>query len=1154
VKRFGVVVVTALAVLLGAAAGASAAPYTADKAVKINVMGEWAHPDDDTSIIGPCGVWHQRYDVRCGIIMVTRGEGGGNATGTEIGPELGLRRENEDRVAHYRSGTIDIFNIDSVDFFYNTSAPLTQFFWGNETLRRITRIIRMTQPDIYIGFTPSLNAGHGNHQQAGRYIWEGVKAAADPSMFPEQLTGPDGLSTWQVKKVFSGGSTAGTGGATNQADCTTGWLPNATNMDTVAGVWTGYDSPYLWPAGNVQGRPAGTPKIWAQVHSEGASAYPTQSRVMNKGTSMPGCSRFGMTDSFVPFQPNANADGTANANAGKDDAILYGAVKADPGGLPLGTLQYLSFSRFFNTPGTPFNVTVNLKAGGGALAAGNVALTLPADWTADAASKPVAAIADGTSNTIQFTVTPPDDAAVDTMYKLAARYTVGTATGYTDDTVRLVSPVEGRLQRFGKWLEYDNWLNDTAPAALRIGRSAALATIPMGESVDLPINVHNWSDVAQSGTVSLTLPANFTATQTSKPYGPLAPGADATVTFTVTNTDTTIPSPQTANITATTTNSTRGPGTETIGMSILPKTTIAQAPATPVLDGVDSPGEYAGSLIDIGRIWEGGGNCPAAGYGTDCGTSGAVGGPTSTYARAAWRDDALYFYIRIRDDYQSYAVKPAECVAHWLADSVEILIDPRGRASDNAMDTANTFKLGIFPFTNDPTNANGNGVNGPCWARDADNFQGFSTGPLSVGNAPGVEVYSSAQWVGSNETTVDHAYAGGGYTLEVKLPMANFPMAVDPQRMGLNITPYDNDNTAAAGTTTLRHIDNSARLAWSTFGSVQSDPYRWGRATLPGYTPPADRPTTPRTPTLEDPLDSADSPQTIAQSARNGVPISGREPAPANRGITIAGANLGGGTVNLDLTAAGPGRAHVFLYGVDPQDGNKSYTRVWNTSCDPATDPAPDYGLSACAAADGTTPPWAPDMMGGILASQVVNIPAAGARRVSLPLSAAALARIGKGASVLVSFTTPQDEVQAFDVPITSVSGGVGGTVPATLSLTLGTPASFGAFTPGVARDYFASMSANVISTAGDAALSVMDPSSNHTGKLVNGSFALAQTLQTGVGGTYGPIPRTIRTWDAPVSNDAVTIGFKQSIGANEPLRTGTYSNTRPFTLTTPHP
>ena len=124
--------------------------------------------------------------------MVTRGEGGGNAVGTEIGPALGLRRENEDRVAHYRSGTVDIFNLDRVDFFYNTNAPLTQFFWGqDETLRRVTRIIRMTQPEIYIGFTPTLNAGHGNHQQAGRYIWEGLKAAADPNMFPEQLEGPE---------------------------------------------------------------------------------------------------------------------------------------------------------------------------------------------------------------------------------------------------------------------------------------------------------------------------------------------------------------------------------------------------------------------------------------------------------------------------------------------------------------------------------------------------------------------------------------------------------------------------------------------------------------------------------------------------------------------------------------------------------------------------------------------------------------------------------------------------------------------------------------------------------------------------------------------------------------------------------------------------
>ena len=200
---------------------------------------------------------------------------------------------------------------------------------------------------------------------------------------------------------------------------------------------------------------------------------------------------------------------------------------------------------------------------------------------------------------------------------------------------------------------------------------------------------------------------------------------------------------------------------------------------------------------------------------------------------------------------------PTECVAHWLADSTEILIDPRGNASANGFDTGYTFKLGVFPFTNDPTNFNGNGVNGPCWERDADNHQGYATGPLAATvdaapNAPGVQVVSTATWVGSNSTTVDHGYGpNGGYNLEVKIPLADLPSAVgptsapptgsaatntiDPQHMALNITPYDEDNTAAAGTTTLRHIDQSTRLGWSNdTGGVQADPFRWGHVVHPG--------------------------------------------------------------------------------------------------------------------------------------------------------------------------------------------------------------------------------------------------------------------------------------------------------------------------------
>ncbi|WP_433009843.1 sugar-binding protein [Kribbella sp. CA-294648] len=965
-------------------AAAASTPYVADRATKIDVMGEWAHPDDDTSIIGPCGVWHQKYGIKCGIIMVTRGEGGGNSAGNELGPELGLRRENEDRVAHYRSGTIDIFNLDRVDFFYNQSAPLTQYFWDEEeTLRRVTRVIRTTQPEIYIGFTPTLNAGHGNHQQAGRLIWEGVLAAADPTKFPEQLQGKNALSTWQVKKVFSGGSTAGTGGTTTSPNCTTGFVPSG--LDTVAGVWTGYDSPYKWPAGNLQGKPAGSAKIWQQVADEGRAAYPTQSRVMYKGDSAPACPRFAMTQSFVPFQPNTSPQ------AGLDDAILFGATKPDPGGLPKGTLEYLTFSRFFNVAGEPFQATLHLK---GKLNPGKVELTVPPGWTTDG-PKLVGKV-DG-SKEVTFTVTPSPTATVNQNFKISALFTSGTKTGYTDNVVRIVPPIEGRFQRWGNWQEYDEWLAGTAPQAARLGRSAAVQSMPVGSTIALPVVVHNWSSRPQSGTVGLTLPANFTADATTKPYDALQPGAETTVTFQLTNTDTTLPATQNVQIPIVT-----GSSSETLTLSLVPSTAIAKASATPVVDGSATPGEYDGPTLDLGRIWQGASGCTGV---DDCGVSSTGEGST---AKVTWSDDALYFFVHVRDDYQSYAVTPEECVGHWQADSVEILLDPRGTASQVLKDTANTFKLGIFPFTNDPANRNGNGVNGPCWERDADNHQGYSTGPLSIGNAPGVQVASTAQWVGSNETTTPHAYAGGGYDLEVKIPLAALPAAVDPAKLGLNITPYDNDDTSAAGTTTLRHIDMSTRLGWSALGSVQSDPYRWGQASLTGYTPPADRPTTPAPPNVSNPnLNGALSPQTIAQSARNGVPISGRVPTSE---LKVLYAGLGRTSVELYTYAGTPGTARLFLWS-----GLIGAIPVYTTSCSPAADPPPSYGLTPCAVTDGGYPPWSPDMSGHVVkqASQQLTT---GVKRISIPLTPAQRARLAEDGRLLISFETPQDQVQAFDV------------------------------------------------------------------------------------------------------------------------------------------
>jgi hypothetical protein len=123
---------------------------------------------------------------------------------------------------------------------------------------------------------------------------------------------------------------------------------------------------------------------------------------------------------------------------------------------------------------------------------------------------------------------------------------------------------------------------------------------------------------------------------------------------------------------------------------------------------------------------------------------------------------------------------------------------------------------------------------------------------------------------------------------------------------------------------------------------------------------------------------------------------------------------------------------------------------------------------------------------------------------------------------------------------MTETPGGVGGTVPATLSLSLGPAASFGMFTPGLAKDYTATTPATVTSTAGDATLTVSDP-----GHLTNGAFSLPSPLT---------VTMTPSSWSAPVSNGAVAIAFAQHIGATDALRTGSYSRTLTFTLSTTTP
>ncbi|HWK29883.1 MAG TPA: hypothetical protein VNS09_25165 [Solirubrobacter sp.] len=151
---------------------------------------------------------------------------------------------------------------------------------------------------------------------------------------------------------------------------------------------------------------------------------------------------------------------------------------------------------------------------------------------------------------------------------------------------------------------------------------------------------------------------------------------------------------------------------------------------------------------------------------------------------------------------------------------------------------------------------------------------------------------------------------------------------------------------------------------------------------------------------------------------------------------------------------------------------------------------------------------------------------------------------------------------------VVPVTGPVGGDTPATLILTLGPAAAFAPFTPALARDYTATTTATMTSTAANATLSVADASPVATGHLVNGAFALSSPLSAsaspsagsgGVAAAGGPVggsanPTELVTYDGPLGSEVATLTFKQPISGTEPLRTGAYGKTLTFTLSTTEP
>ena len=153
-----------------------------------------AHPDDEnTRLIA----WlSNALDAETTYLSLTRGSGGQNLIGDELGADLGVIREHELRAARSVDGGNQRFT-DALDFGYSKSVDEVWTKWDHDDLQlQAVRTIRELKPDFIITrFPPDERAGHGHHTASAELAIECAELAADENYDTE-------TAAWSVQGVW----------------------------------------------------------------------------------------------------------------------------------------------------------------------------------------------------------------------------------------------------------------------------------------------------------------------------------------------------------------------------------------------------------------------------------------------------------------------------------------------------------------------------------------------------------------------------------------------------------------------------------------------------------------------------------------------------------------------------------------------------------------------------------------------------------------------------------------------------------------------------------------------------------------------------------------------------------------------------------------
>lgn len=186
----------------GVATGAAAlGPLVHGLGVSVRVLVIGAHPDDeDTQLIA----WLAKgRHVETAYLSLTRGDGGQNIVGNELGEALGVIRTEELLAARRLDGGRQYFT-RAFDFGFSKNADEAFTQWPRDSiLRDVITVVRDFRPQVIVSvFSGTPRDGHGQHQVAGILAKEAYELSGDTVRFPRSMSA--GLGPWSASKFYRG--------------------------------------------------------------------------------------------------------------------------------------------------------------------------------------------------------------------------------------------------------------------------------------------------------------------------------------------------------------------------------------------------------------------------------------------------------------------------------------------------------------------------------------------------------------------------------------------------------------------------------------------------------------------------------------------------------------------------------------------------------------------------------------------------------------------------------------------------------------------------------------------------------------------------------------------------------------------------------------